>query len=30
MPHPLVLRIAALVVFFLVLTLVLWRRRQRS
>jgi hypothetical protein len=30
MPHPLVLRIAALVAFFLVLTLVLWRRRQRS
>jgi hypothetical protein len=30
MPHPMVVRIAGLVVFLLVLTLVLWRRRQRS
>ena len=30
LPHPILVRIAGFVVFILVLTLILWRRRQRG
>jgi len=29
MPHPLVLRIAAFILFFLLMALLVWRRRHR-